>query len=358
MNYSELAEELERCLEIVNQIRKPEKPERVPPKTGFWEKLLQKVMQPFERKPEPEVKPRRDPELERQIKKELRIQLAEQLYPVAQKSVKEFSNDQLYPIILSELDRLTNKHAAEIRQRLHYPLQLDYPQQDIYVRLTPHPRTLPCHKEPWTVQWIEDFLKPGDVLFDVGANVGCYSLIASKFSQGAAKIYAFEPAFSNYPELCHNIVLNHCEDSIIPLPIALSSRTELATFSYYDLTPGDALHSLGDPVHFSSKPAYQQPMMTYRMDDMIEQFQLPMPNHLKIDVDGFEAEVLRGADRVLSDSCLRSLMLELTEDPQQEYQQIIALLESKGLTLKQKDTKTTKDGEIQQLSYYLFTRNQ
>ena len=78
-------------------------------------------------------------------------------------------------------------------------------------------------KEPWTVKWIETFL-PGDVFYDVGANVGAYSLLAAKANDGAVPVVAFEPSAPTYHDLCVNIALNGCDEIVTPLPIRSGRR--------------------------------------------------------------------------------------------------------------------------------------
>ena len=106
--------------------------------------------------------------------------------------------------------------------------KLDYKPHDIWLNIQSRgefvTRLTSCAKEPETVAWIEELVRPGDVMFDIGANVGAYSLVASKATQGEASIYAFEPAFTNYPQLCRNIMLNECSNSIVPLPHSIAKR--------------------------------------------------------------------------------------------------------------------------------------
>ena len=170
-----------------------------------------------------------------------------------------------------------------------------------------------CKREPGTVQWIEEWFKPGDVFFDIGANVGAYSLIAFQFLLGQARIYAFEPGFMNYPQLCRNIFLNNAGKAIVPLQVALSDRTDLSEFHYQNLTTGGALHALGAPLNQHKEvfePVFSQPVISYRVDEILRQFDLPVPNHVKIDVDGTEVQVLKGFGDVLGRQELKSFMLE------------------------------------------------
>ena len=61
-----------------------------------------------------------------------------------------------------------------------------------------------CQKEPWTVAMIER-MQPGDVLYDIGANVGAYTLVAAALHH---RVVAIEPGYANYARLCQNPTMN------------------------------------------------------------------------------------------------------------------------------------------------------
>jgi FkbM family methyltransferase len=168
-------------------------------------------------------------------------------------------------------------------------------------------RLHPLRKEPWTVRWLERNLRPGDVLYDIGANVGVYSLIAAHVSQRQARIVAFEPAYGNYAELCENLLLNRVEDAVVPLPLVLGAERRLGSLSYRVTTPGAAMHTLDG----AEPGAYRQPVLVYPLDDLVSLFDVPAPTLIKLDVDGSEAAVLEGAERTLRDPALRSLVVEV-----------------------------------------------
>lgn len=193
-----------------------------------------------------------------------------------------------------------------------------------------------CRKEPGTVEWIESWFKPGDVFYDIGANVGAYSLVAFRFLNGKTKIYAFEPGFVTFPQLCRNIYLNHAGEAIVPLQVALSDQTSITPFHYQNLVTGGALHALGDPIDQHGKqfqPVFTLPTLSYRLDDFVRQFGLPMPNHIKIDVDGTEYQILKGAKEMLSHSELHSILLEFNQE-HEDNNQIAQLLREHGLVLR------------------------
>lgn len=201
-------------------------------------------------------------------------------------------------------------------------------------------------KEPFTVEWIES-LPAGEVLYDIGANVGAYSLIAARRPQGPLRVVAFEPGYATFAALCTNVVGNDTADRITPLPVTLGESTRLATFSYTNLSAGAASHGLGVPAQ--APVAYEQPVLMYALDDLVSRFQLPVPQHLKIDVDGAELAVMRGAAGLLAR--VGSLMVELYDA---QARDAIDLLARHGLHERERWRGT--EHEAQRFAYVLFTR--
>jgi FkbM family methyltransferase len=203
--------------------------------------------------------------------------------------------------------------VALVKWELQPTGRLDYPRADLRMALgSPWQiyRLRSCAKEPETVAWLEREFQPDDCLYDIGANVGAYALVAFAVSRGRGTILAFEPGFSTYAELCRNVGLNRAERSIVPLPIALGAVNGLSTLGYSDTAPGAARHSWGD-----AKPETPATLdlrsPTWRLDDLVETLKLPAPTLIKLDVDGPELEILLGATRTLSNPRLRSCLVEL-----------------------------------------------
>lgn len=217
------------------------------------------------------------------------------------------------------------------------------------------PRLRSCFKEPETVSWIEQFVRADDVLFDIGANVGAYSLVADRASKGRCTVYAFEPSFSTFAQLSRNVALNGAGGRVVPLLVALSDVTGLVTFNYSSIQPGAALHALGASLDSSGKPftpAFTQPVLSYRLDDFIAQFGIPAPHHIKLDVDGIELNVLRGAAGVLANPRLRSVLVEV-EPARPEEAAIEALLAAHGFVVHGRYPHGPSDDSTTNL---LFTR--
>jgi FkbM family methyltransferase len=241
---------------------------------------------------------------------------------------------------IQRLQRKLTRRAATDAAPDEAPLWLDYPGAEIKLVPASGKRHRSCEKEPFTVDWIERHLRNGETLYDIGANVGAYSLVAAKAVPGA-RVVAFEPAFPAFSVLCENIVLNGLHDRITPLPVALGDATALRTFRYSSLKPSDAGHNA------PRASAYTQPVAAYRLDDLVRQFELPWPTHIKLDVDGFEVAVLEGATDTLAAPELRTLMVEIAVGDDA----VVSLLESRGFELKRRFEKE-QEGFV---SYGLFT---
>jgi len=207
--------------------------------------------------------------------------------------------------------------VCEAIKKINIIHKLDYDKIPIY--LHDNVRLASCAKEADTVRWIEDFGKD-DVVFDIGANVGAYSLIMAKY---AGKIYAFEPSVFTFNTLVKNIYTNKAFN-VVPLNMALSQRKKLGTFLYSSTDLGSSSNSF-DGV--SGGEVYKQEMVSYSIDEFIESFEIRSPNHIKLDVDGIEFEILKGALRTISGKTFKSLLVEASEQDDQMF----SYLENLGL---------------------------
>lgn len=144
-------------------------------------------------------------------------------------------------------------------------------------------------KEPETIQWLEKYIKPDDIFFDIGANVGSYSLISAKLG---AKVYSFEPAATNFNLLLQNVYLNNLQNEIKLFPFVIGDYSRAKIFIYKDLKPGST-HGVywgGTVGHLT----YQ-----FSLEELLTNSWIKFPNHIKIDVDGYENGVLNGMHNIL-----------------------------------------------------------
>ena len=188
-------------------------------------------------------------------------------------------------------------------------------------------------KQPEVPIWIDTF-SPGDVLWDVGANVGTYSLYAA--SREGVQVLAFEPEASNYFVLTRNVALNGMWDRIKTYCMALSDETSLSELSLFHTAIGGSKHAFGDPEESWEEDdpiVFQQGMIGFSIDGLIEQFGCPVPNHIKIDVDGIEEKIIAGARKTLRNPKLQSILLELQAHKPEEADAMKADLVDAGFSL-------------------------
>jgi FkbM family methyltransferase len=188
-------------------------------------------------------------------------------------------------------------------------------------------------KEPETIEWIDSF--QGDSVFwDIGANIGVYSLYAAL--KPKVRVLAFEPSAFNYHILNRNIEINKMDSRILSFCVAFNDTTRLDHLYMLDTNVGGALSSFAEPTnwqgeHFSAK--YKQGMVGFSVDDFIERFSPSFPNHIKIDVDGIEDKIISGAEKAISDERLRSLLVELDVSREEYCRGVFQILENGGMKL-------------------------
>jgi len=169
-------------------------------------------------------------------------------------------------------------------------------------------------KEPDTLDWIDTFARQGDTLYDVGANIGQYSLYAASKLSGDATILAFEPEALNFAKLNRNILLNGMGPSITAYPLAISDGLAIDHFYSKAFRVGAALHALGRPITQGERPfepQNRQGTVAVSLDELTGRFGLPFPTHIKVDVDGIEDRITEGARATLSDERLKSVLIEV-----------------------------------------------
>jgi FkbM family methyltransferase len=128
---------------------------------------------------------------------------------------------------------------------------------------------------------------PNDVVYDLGANAGYYTLVAARLIGPSGRVIAFEPVPRNLWYLRRHLKLNHVSNATL-VPAAASATTGMAWFN----PEGDS--SMG---HLSTEGTLQVP--TVAIDELVGRANIEAPNVMKIDVEGAESELLRGAQRTL-----------------------------------------------------------
>ena len=155
-------------------------------------------------------------------------------------------------------------------------------------------------KEPETIAWIESF--DGSVFWDIGANIGIYSLYCATVNPGMIT-YAFEPYRQNFIRLWENIWLNDF-DQIWPHFIAISDKNSALNFKQINQIAGASGGKLT-----GNGNGYRIKTMTG--DKLAEIY--GYPNYIKIDTDGNELEIILGMPKVLKNRSLKGILVEVNE---------------------------------------------
>ena len=172
-----------------------------------------------------------------------------------------------------------------------------------------------CAKEPWTADWLAT-LGTGDLLFNIGANVGSYALLAA--ARGAS-VLAVEPHPINVDHLARNAIVNGLGGSqsygpgcgAITVVLAACGPTVQPWLAGYGRFEAGMADLKLRPVASGEQLASAITIPGTTLDDLAEAY--GQPTHLLIDVDGAEREVLRGGAEMLPR--VHEVMIEISTDP-------------------------------------------
>lgn len=157
------------------------------------------------------------------------------------------------------------------------------------------------------LDFILKILRPGMTFFDVGANVGLYSLAAArKVAHG--RVFSFEPCQWTYQRLLRNIELNGLQN-------VSAIRTALGEFSGQAVlqinAPGkDGLNTLGRPRHPDSEIIGQETVPISTLDEFLAQENVSRVEVMKVDVEGAELPLFRGAKNLLKQDASPLILYE------------------------------------------------
>ena len=197
-------------------------------------------------------------------------------------------------------------------------------------------------KEPETIEWLES-MECNSILWDIGANVGLYSLYAAK--QKRAEVIAFEPSVFNLELFARNVSANKLYDQITIFPLALSDREASGSFNMSSPDWGGALSTFDkdyDQFGKEMEVKFKYELMGVSGDFVVKHMKIKQPDYLKIDVDGVEHIILSGMKKILPQ--VKSVLIEINDDFEQQLNTTIELLQSSGFVLKKKCEEGVPDG--------------
>ena len=212
-------------------------------------------------------------------------------------------------------------------------------------------------KEPDTIEWIASFA-PEDVLADIGANVGMYTIWAAK-TRGT-RVFAFEPEAQNYALLNRNIHANGLDRLVRAWCVALSDASGFDALYLSDLAVGGSCHSYGAALDFNNAPRtapFAQGAVAVTLDEMVARGAMSVPQHVKIDVDGLEHKVMAGARQTLAHESVRSVLVEVNTNLD-EHWDLVDLMVGLGFDYSQEQVARAQrtEGTFKGVGNYVFRR--
>lgn len=244
--------------------------------------------------------------------------------------------------------RLLPKRTQAFVRTMHEPVaRLDTDLGDVKMLATntwEQWRLRSCRKEPETVAWLKENLRPDDVLYDIGANIGAYTLLACTI-QPTVRCVAVEPIATTYGHLVRNLALNHFSERVQTINVAVGPETRMGYFEVADFLPGtDAVGELKPGSTYA-----RQSVLFVRLDDLASVFHMPPPTLIKADIDGGELALLAGAIETLKLSELRGILIEVDRDGTDS--KVIEIIQSAGFKLVHR-----ADKEKSGISNLIFSR--
>jgi FkbM family methyltransferase len=163
-------------------------------------------------------------------------------------------------------------------------------------------------------------IRPGAVVFDVGAHIGVYSVLSSRLCAPGGSVYAFEPAPETHRRLCETLALNHCAN-VLPVQEAISDRIGRATIYLFEPRCSE-WNSMGQPLmttpegqHVAHQSSIKVSSVT--LDHFCATRKIERIHFLKVDVEGFENAVFSGAGQLLRHRRIDSICFEISQAPLQ-----------------------------------------
>jgi FkbM family methyltransferase len=191
-------------------------------------------------------------------------------------------------------------------------------------------------KEPGTIAWLRRELRPSDVFYDIGANIGVYTVFASARIGDGGIIYAFEPHIPNAASLIENVFANRAAEKIILISTPLAEEERFDFFNYQSVLPASSTSQFGRNSYEGKtfESVFREVKFGTTIDHLIEKDFIRPPDLIKIDVDGLDFEVLAGMRQLLSGTRRpRSFQIEMGSESRPK---IMRICDELGYQLKEK----------------------
>ena len=189
-------------------------------------------------------------------------------------------------------------------------------------------------KEPETLEWI-DQMDDGSCMWDIGANVGLYTIYAAKHRR--CEVIAFEPSFFNLELLARNIFINNVVDSITIISSPLNFECGGNQMKFTNTDYGGAMSAFGANYGHDGEPLkdiFYYKTYGFSVDQIKDKLSLPQPDWIKMDVDGIEHLILKGGTDVLKK--VKGVLIEINDQFTEQNTESKKILDGAGLELTEK----------------------
>jgi len=208
--------------------------------------------------------------------------------------------------------------------------------------------------DPTGIRFIKNQLYEGEIFVDIGANIGAYSLIASRLVGKSGKVIAFEPASKSFLRLLKNISLNSITN-ILPERLAVIDRSTQADL----YISGSQNLGMSSIYHHDSETGITEKVEAISLDDYVEKKGISRISLIKIDIEGSEYLALKGMQKVLT-GMRPKILVELKEETLKNSgyteKDVMTLFEKAGYSRFMIDDKGNITNDIHQTTedYYNY----
>ena len=240
------------------------------------------------------------------------------------KKVYNFFLLSIYEFLSKNIEKkITETHVDKIKLKFYTPNKITFFRAKTILI-----------KEPETISWIKNF-SSNSIFWDVGSNVGTFTCVAAKIKK--CKVYSFEPSYFNLGILSKNVFINGIEDLVTILPFPLTEKIKVGNFTMSSIDQGAAISTFGENFSFDGSEinkAFIYKTVGISMDQANKILNLPLPDYVKIDVDGIEHLILNGAQDALKNT--KEILIEINDEFEDQRKKSTEYLKKFGLNLHSK----------------------
>ena len=220
-------------------------------------------------------------------------------------------------------------------------------------------------KEPETLEWIKNFKKKElskIVFWDIGANVGLYTLYGCAIHQNDIEVFSFEPSVNNLKGLATNMSINNLSNQVKIISNPLNNKNNFSHLNETSLIEGSALNSFSNKINFQGEtfnPSLSYETLGFTLDYLVDKNYLKHPNYIKIDVDGNEHLILEGFKKNINNSKIFEILVEINENYKFQLQKILDFMSQNNFKLTEKfktSILSNKEDNFSKTYNYLFKR--